>query len=205
MRESRAFEPPPGTVRAAWGELSADRKRYAPLETVTLTIGPAKTGARSWRVEWYDGLGRSHGFAEDVFGDGLATVSYPIGGAPGMQFVRLWLDGAERWCRLLNVYLAAETRLETGDCNRDTVYPLSRDSMLLNRRRYPLAAGQVVGYTTADSVQTLAYWLRDMCSATSPATGSGNRISEKKVSGTFSDHFRLGGLDDALSCVRKGS
>jgi len=162
MREFRAFEPPSGTVQSDWGELSADRKRYAPLETVTLTIGPAKTGARSWRVEWFDGLGRSYGFAEDTFGDGPATVTYAIGGAPGMQFVRLWLDGAKQWCRLINVYLAAETMLRTGDAELDAVYPMSRDSMLLNRRRYPLPEGQVVGYTTADSVQTLAYWLRDM-------------------------------------------
>lgn len=162
MRDFRAFEPPRGTVQADWGELSADRKRYTPLDTVTLTIGPAQTGARAWRVEWYDGLGRSYGFAEGAFRDGPATVQYSIGGAPGMQFVRLWLDGAQHWCRLVNVYLAAETCLTTGDADLDAVYPMSRDSMLLNRRRYPLAEGHVVGYTTADSVQTLAYWLRDM-------------------------------------------
>ena len=162
MPDFRAFDPPRGTVRADWGELAADRKRYAPLEPVTLTIGPADTGAKTWRVEWFDGLGRSYGWAEGAFDGATAQVSYPIGGAPGMQFARLWLDGAGQWCRLINVYLAAETTLRCGDPALDAVYPMSRDSMLLNRRRYRLAEGQVVGYTTADSVQTLAYWLRDM-------------------------------------------
>lgn len=158
----REFHPPSGTVADAWGHLAVERRRYAPLEPVRVMLGPAETGASAYRVEWFDGLGRRYGWAEGAFGDGPAAVRFLAGGAPGMQFVRLWLDGAERPCRLVNFTVAAETALHTGDGDLDALYPLTREAMLLNRRRYLLDGRPVVGYTTADSVQTLAYWLRDM-------------------------------------------
>ena len=157
-----SFDPPRGTTLAQWGELQVEEKSYQPLETVVLWVGPGASGATRYRVEWFDGLGQRYGWHEGRFDDSTERVEFLAGGAPGMQFVRLWLDGSEQPCRLVNFYLAAETRLTTGDHTLDVIYPLSHEAMRLNRRRYQLDGGSVVGYTTADSVQTLAYWLRDM-------------------------------------------
>ena len=68
----RDFTPPPGTTLAAWGDLAVARKRYAPLETVELRVGPAGTRAQRYRVEWYDGLGRRYGAHEGRFEGGPA-------------------------------------------------------------------------------------------------------------------------------------
>lgn len=187
------FLPPDGTLAGDWGELAADGQQYAPLDPVTVTIGPGRTGAREWRVDWFDGLGRRYGTSAGRFEGGSATVQYLIGGAPGMQFVRLHLDGLERHARMINVYLEAETRLETGDIALDSLYPLSREAMRLNRRRYELDARQVVGYTTADSVQTLAFWLRDML-----YNLPGYRLWEPDVTSGFGAIFRRQNPDGSL-------
>lgn len=191
--DTRGFVPPPGTTAPEWGELSVERKTYAPLEMVRLHIGPGRTRAQRWRVEWFDGLATRYGRAEGTFHADPTIVEFPAGGAPGMQFVRLWLDDGGDHRRLVNFTLAAETSLVSGDADLDALYPVSREAMLLNRRRYPLPEGIVVGYTTADSVQTLAYWLRDML-----YNLPGYRLWERDVAGGFAALLRRQRDDGSL-------
>ncbi|MCC7494204.1 MAG: hypothetical protein IT204_17730 [Fimbriimonadaceae bacterium] len=188
-----SFTPPAGTVQRDWGELRVEQPAYRPLETVRLRVGPAATGAHRWRVQWHDGLGQAYGAAEGTCGDGPCEVTFTAGGAPGMQFVRLWLDGAARHCRLVNFDLQVATSLRCGDPALDRLYPTARAAMLLNRRRYALDGGMVVGYTTADSVQTLAFWLRDMF-----YNLPGYRLWERDVASGFSALLRRQQPDGSL-------
>lgn len=157
-----SFVPPQAVTEAAWGVLRVEKKKYKPLEEVQLTISAPVSGAETYRLEWYDGLGNLYGRAEGKLVDGKGQCNFQAGGFPGMHYVRLFFDDAETHSRLVNFYLKAETEFTTGNSALDAIYPLTREAMLLNRRRYPLPEGEVVGYTTADSLQTLAYWLRDM-------------------------------------------
>jgi len=203
----RSVEIPVEATRKFWGDLRFERKEYRPLEEVKLFIEAPSRGARRFRIEWYDGLGRKYGERKGLLRKGKAEVSFRAGGHPGMHYVRLWFDPQKgRKCaftsaagpefpgwigdsesfengfkkmmspefirdwfentgehdRLANFYLRAETEFQTGNAYLDALFPLSRSSILLNRRRYPLPEGEVVGYTTADSGRTLDFWLRDM-------------------------------------------
>ena len=154
--------PPEAATEKAWGTLAVEKKQYKPLEEVELTVGEPASGAETFRLEWFDGLGNLYGKAEGRLVAGKGRCSFQAGGFPGMHYVRLFFDEAQTHSRLVNFYLKAETEFATGDSALDALYPLTREAMLLNRRRYRLPEGEVVGYTTADSMQTLAYWLRDM-------------------------------------------
>lgn len=190
-------------TRREWGELRFDKKEYGPLDEVKVSIRAPARGAKRFRLEWYDGLGGQYGETSGRMSKGRATCSFLAGGFPGMQFARLWFDPGVRrrravgisepafvrgWFedisahdRLANFSLRAETRFQCGDADLDALFPLSRASMLLNRRRFRLpgkntagctpaesslpgdrpGAHETIGYTTADSGNALDLWLRD--------------------------------------------
>jgi len=182
-----AVKVPLEATKGQWGDIRFEKKEYRPLEKVTAFIKAPERGARTFRVEWYDGLGNKYGEKSGGMKNGKATISFTAGGHPGMQYVLLWFDPGKKtsfvrpsrdlwdpgtpreWFedrkthdRLANFYLQAETEFKTGDKDIDEMYPRSRESMRLNRRRYELAEGEVIGYTTADSAGCMNYWLRDM-------------------------------------------
>ena len=65
-----SFVPPQAVTEAAWGVLRVEKKKYKPLEEVQLTISAPVSGAETYRLEWYDGLGTLYGRAEGKLVDG---------------------------------------------------------------------------------------------------------------------------------------
>jgi len=188
LHSQAAFDKAPiESTKAQWGDIRFEKREYSPLEKVKAFIEAPERGAKTFRIEWYDGLSMKYGENTGRLKKSKATVSFVAGGHPGMQYVLLWFDpdknityapsqrdlwnpGTPRqWFedrkthdRLANFYLQAETQFSTGDKDIDEMYARSRESLRLNRRRYNLAEGEVIGYTTADSGNCMDFWLRDM-------------------------------------------
>ncbi len=154
-------------VEGFFGFASTDRLTYAPLDICLLELRTLNADAHSYRVEWHDGLGRSYGSHSARLEAGRARIAFPVGGSLGMQYILIWFVSGEVseervHDRLVNIYLEASTSIECGEGSISSLFPLSKQSMRLNRRRYRLPEGETVGYTTADSGNNLDFWLRDM-------------------------------------------
>ncbi|MFA5863189.1 MAG: hypothetical protein WC975_00725 [Phycisphaerae bacterium] len=152
-------------TEAGWGYVSTDKTLYKPLEQVSISIrGPAQC-ARTFRVEWYDGLGRRYGHIFRELQNNSAVVNFNAGGFPGMQFIKVCFDPVSEGDphdRLVNFYLEAQTQMTCDDKAISEMYEISKQAIRLNRRRYTLPEGEVIGYTTADSGNGMDFWLRDM-------------------------------------------
>ena len=82
-----------------------------------------------------------------------------------MHYVRVWFDHSNKHAphdRLVRFTISVETEISCSNEDISEMYALSKESILLNRRRYRLTEGEVVGYTTADSGNDLDFWMRDM-------------------------------------------
>ena len=154
-----SFVPPQAVTEAAWGVLRL-RKKVQAFRGSQLTISAPVSGAETYGWNGTTGWAISTaGQKENCRRQGQCNFKLE---ASRDALCAVVFDDAETHSRLVNFYLKAETEFTTGNSALDAIYTLTREAMLLNRRRYPLPEGEVVVYTTADSLQTLAYWLRDM-------------------------------------------
>ncbi|MHB9037957.1 MAG: glucosidase family protein [Armatimonadota bacterium] len=164
-RSDAVFVPPIVATEEWWGAINTDRTTYKPLEEVRVRLRKPARGADAYRMAWYDGLGNGYGFASGEFDSAEAEVSFLAGGEPGMQHILIWFDPSDEhsaYDRLVSFTLAAETEISCANQDISDMYTLSKESVLLNRRRYRLPEGEVIGYTTADSGNSMDFWLRDM-------------------------------------------
>jgi hypothetical protein len=159
-----ACKPPVEATEAWWGIVKTDRVVYLPLDTIEVSIRAPLNGADRYRVVLHDGDGLAYAERVGALEDGEAAVSFIAGGREGMQFLKVWFDAAEGapHHRLLNLYVEADTSIVCDNQAISGIYEMTKRSMRLNRRKYTLPEGVVVGYTTADSGSNLDYWIRDM-------------------------------------------
>jgi hypothetical protein len=89
------------------------------------------------------------------------TLTFPATGPLGNHYIYLWWPGEARYSSYVNFRLDAETQVETGDRDFDSLYEFSRDAMRLGRRDYQTPRGRFVGYISADTNHFDGIWLRD--------------------------------------------
>ncbi|MGC4052745.1 MAG: hypothetical protein QM757_25730 [Paludibaculum sp.] len=82
-------------------------------------------------------------------------------GKLGVHYVYLWWPEAKKYSRYVNFRLDAETGIESGDRDFDTIYPFTHERVQLGRRDYMTKRGRFVGYISADTNHFDGIWLRD--------------------------------------------
>jgi hypothetical protein len=151
----------PTTREGQYGRIETERTAYGPLELVRVTVTGRAKGDATCRVKVADPEQRIY-FEKDVdLASGRGAVQFPATGALGAHYVYLWFPGEKRYSRYVNFRLDAETEIETGDRDFDTLYPFTRDAMLLGRRDYETRRGRFVGYISGDTWHFDGIWLRD--------------------------------------------
>jgi hypothetical protein len=152
---------PPETTVGHFGTLTTDSRTYRPLDQVTVRVGGRARGDRRARIRVCDPNQRSYFETEIPLADNRATVSFPAPALLGAHYVYLTWPGEKRYARYVNFQVDAETRIESGDRDFDTLYPFTREAMRLGRRQYQTPRGKFVGYISADTWHFDGIWLRD--------------------------------------------
>jgi hypothetical protein len=155
------FTPPAGTTIGAYGELATDRRTYRPLDPVTVTVRGRDAGDTAARLRVCDPEQRVYAELDVPLTDNVGVAQFIAGGALGNHYVYLTWPDEPRHSRYLNFRLEAETIIETGDADFDTLYPTTRDLMRLGRREYRFDDGPFVGYIAGDTMHFDGIWLRD--------------------------------------------
>ncbi|HOL67190.1 MAG TPA: hypothetical protein PKX93_07030, partial [bacterium] len=57
--------------------------------------------------------------------------------------------------------MEANSEIESGDKNFDSLYQFTREMILLGRREYQMPSGRMMGYISADTWHFDGLWLRD--------------------------------------------
>lgn len=174
--------PPEATV-AAFGEVVVDRKRYAPLGPVRATVtGRGRGRADSvCHLKACDAAGKVY-FDEDLrLKDNHGEAGFSAAGALGVHRLFLSFAGAARHSRYVCFLVDCQTAIAAGDPDFDDLLPLTRESLLLNRREHVIGdapayhameqqtdrtaaegvRGRIVGYISADTAEIDGLWLRD--------------------------------------------
>ncbi len=160
-----SLDVPVNATEAGHGRVCVERRSYRPLEKVRVRLTAPASGASRYRVAWLDNRGREYGCCEGDLFEGKAEVVFRTGGAPGMQLIHIWFDPSDppgQHDRVVHFYLELETQITCDDPDLSALYEQTHEAVRLNRRRFTLQEGPVVGYATADSGFGPDFWLRDM-------------------------------------------
>lgn len=151
----------PEATESAFGGLHIDAAMYHPLDSVTVHIEGRAQGDERCTIRVCDP--DQHQYVEgDVALDGnRGKFLFRAGGKLGTHYIYLFWPGEVRHSRYTNFHLDAQTSLESGDPDLDTLYPCTRDALLRGRREYETPAGRFVGYISADTWHFDGIWLRD--------------------------------------------
>ncbi len=152
---------PAETTVGHFGTLTTDARTYQPLDQVTVRVGGRTKGDRRARIRVCDPNQRPYFETEIPLTDNLATVSFQAPAPLGAHYVYLTWPGEKRYSRYVNFQVDAETRIESGDRDFDTLYPFTRETLRLGRRQYQTPRGKFVGYISADTWHFDGIWLRD--------------------------------------------
>jgi hypothetical protein len=151
----------PTTVESAYGRLSTDKSSYRPLDVVKVKVGGRAAGDRKCRVKVADPDQKVY-FEKDVdLEANQGGVQFSASGKLGVHYVYLWWPEAKKYSRYVNFRLDAETGIESGDRDFDTIYPFTHERVQLGRRDYMTKRGRFVGYISADTNHFDGIWLRD--------------------------------------------
>ncbi|MFW5798269.1 MAG: hypothetical protein ACOCXX_01315 [Planctomycetota bacterium] len=146
---------------ADFGTLDTDAPRYRPLDTVTVRIGGRTSGDTRCTLRVADPEQQTYLEREVDLEDNRATVTFTAGGTLGNHYVYLQWPDREVHSRYVNFTLEAESSIESGDEDFDTLLPFTRDQMCRGRRDYDTPRGRFVGYVSADTIHFDGIWLRD--------------------------------------------
>ena len=144
-----------------YGRLSTARPAYHPLDSVVVQIQGRAAKDASCRIRVADPSQKVYLEREVALTNNQGTLSFPATGALGVHYIYLWWPGEKRYSRYINFNLDAETAVESGDRDFDTLYSLTREAMQLGRRDYQTPRGRFVGYISADTNHFDGIWLRD--------------------------------------------
>ncbi len=151
----------PSVIESRYGRIGTDRRQYRPLDTVRVTVQGRAKGDALCRVKVADPSQRTY-FERDVpLTSNRGSTTFQVSGALGTHYVYLWFPGEKRYSRYVNILLDAETSIETGDRDFDSLYPFTREAMRLGRRDYMTPRGRFVGYISGDTWHFDGIWLRD--------------------------------------------
>lgn len=145
----------------AYGEVRTNAAAYRPLDRVTVSVTGRRQGDSRAVVRVADPEQRSYFEGEVPLTGNRGTVEFTASGVLGTHYIYLTWPGEKRHSRYVNFRLDAETGVETRDADFDTLYPFTRDAMLLGRREYKTPRGKMVGYISADTWHFDGIWLRD--------------------------------------------
>jgi hypothetical protein len=149
------------TTEGAYGRLETDRMTYRPLDEVRVAIHGRAAGDERARIRVADPLQRVYFEGEAPLTRNRGEVTFTASGPLGVHYIYLWWPGEKRYSRYVNFRLDAETRVETGDADFDSIVPFTREAMQLGRRDYRTPRGRFVGYISGDTWHFDGIWLRD--------------------------------------------
>jgi hypothetical protein len=153
--------PRAGISEEHYGRISTSQRQYRPLDPVVVEIEGRATGDSQCRIR-VAGPDQKVYREQDVSLTGnRGSLTFPATGPLGNHYIYLWWPGERRYSRYVNFQLDAETSVETGDRDFDSLYAVSRDAMRLGRRDYQTPHGPFVGYISADTNHFDGIWLRD--------------------------------------------
>lgn len=152
---------PPSCLESAYGRIETTVPRYRPLEWVTVKVWGRAQGDSTCTVKVCDPDQREYGVYPITLTDNFAEFRFQAAGKLGNHYLYLHFPGESRYSRYCNFEVDAETSVETGDPDFDTLYPFSRDRIRLGRREYETPAGRFVGYISGDTLHFDGIWLRD--------------------------------------------
>ena len=158
----RVYElrPPEYTLRVH-GDLSADARAYKPLDSVVVRVTGRQKGDQTCRIRVADPEQRTYLDQEVALKNNKGELRFHASGALGVHYIYLTWPGERTYSRYLNFRLDADTSIESGDRDFDTLYPTTRAAMGNSRREYNTPRGKFVGYISADTNHFDGIWLRD--------------------------------------------
>ena len=148
-------------TEASFGRITTDKRTYRPLDTVRVFIQGREEGDTKCTVKVLDAKLKPYFDKEVALKNNKGTVDFIAGGNLGSQVILLYFPDSAAYKRRTFFLLECNTAVETGNQGYDTLYPLTREALLLNRREFDLKNGPLVGYISADTVVTDGIWLRD--------------------------------------------
>lgn len=153
--------PDPSTLESHYGRLDTDRAAYRPLDRVRVSVTGRARAGRTCRVRVADPDQNTYFEQEVELKDNRASLEFTAAGKAGVHFIYLYFPGEERHSRYLNFRVAPRTEISSGDPDFDSIYPLTKEKMLLGRRDYRTPRGRFVGYISGDTWRFDGIWLRD--------------------------------------------
>jgi hypothetical protein len=144
-----------------YGNLVTDRKRYQPLDAVTVTITGRAKGDTRCTIRVCDTDLREYFVGDVELVDNTGEITFLAAGSLGVHWVYLYFPDEEKHQRYVNFVLDADTTIESGDDMFDELYPFTKDALALSRRVFHTEEGKFVGYISGDTWNLNGVWLRD--------------------------------------------
>lgn len=145
----------------AYGYLRTNARIYRPLDGVTVSIIGRAEGDERCIVRVCDPDQKPYFETEIALVNNQGEVQFQAGGRLGVHYVYLIWPDKQQHSRYINFRLDCDTVIASGEEDFDSLYPLTREAMLLGRREYELPTGRFVGYISADTWHLDGIWLRD--------------------------------------------
>ncbi|MCK5527290.1 MAG: hypothetical protein KAJ05_09080 [Candidatus Latescibacteria bacterium] len=145
----------------AFGDLTTDRRSYQPLDTVTVRITGRDSRDQQCKIKVCDDQLCAYHEADVELSDNVGETSFYAAGALGVHWIYLYFPDSDRHVRYANFVVDGETAVETGNPDYDTLYPITKEALLLSRRDFSTERGRFVGYISGDTWQIDGVWLRD--------------------------------------------
>ncbi len=151
----------PQATMGAYGDLTTDRRSYAPLDQVTVRITGREGGDRRCRIRVSDAQLHAYHEADIELSKNIGETAFRAAGALGVHWIHLYFPDSDRHMRYVNFVVDCETAVETGNPAYDTLYPITKEALQLSRRDFVTERGRFVGYISGDTWQIDGVWLRD--------------------------------------------
>jgi len=149
------------TIRA-WGDIILKKRSLEPLDEVKIKIiTPFLLKDNVCKIRVIDSKGFEYvNNILEVRGRKI-SFSFIASGELGIHTIFVDFGNKEKNDRMCNFLVDIATRIKARNPCFSTLFPRTKEAMLLNRRTYTLNKKNVVGYITSDSLRFGSIWLRD--------------------------------------------
>ncbi|MFH1903372.1 MAG: GH116 family glycosyl hydrolase [Candidatus Omnitrophota bacterium] len=151
----------PEATIGVYGDIATDRKSYRPLDPASIYITGRDRQDDKCTVRVCDSQLQFYFEAEVVLVYNHGKVNFAVAGNLGTHWLYLYFPDSSSHSRYVNFWVDCETAVETGSDAYDSLYPVTKESILLGRRSFVTDAGRFVGYISADTWTIDGVWLRD--------------------------------------------
>ena len=136
------------------------------MDKVVVKVKGREKGDQKCRISVFDSELKPYFKAAFDLNKNRGQITFPVGGSLGVHRIFLYFSGSSRHSRSINFLVDCETSIETGNSSFDNLYPTTKEAMLLLRREFSDAKGDLVGYISGDSeiaegMYVNGIWLRD--------------------------------------------